>query len=61
MEKELRGKLKVSIVTLEGTSSSYLIPKGKHINFNQGETIKKGEYLLDGNPSSHEYSKNYGH
>ena len=52
--KELRGKLKVSIVTSEGTSSSYLIPKGKHINFNQGEKIKKGEYLLDGNPAPHD-------
>ena len=52
--KELRGKLKVSIVTPEGTSSSYLIPKGKHINFNQGEKIKKGEYLLDGSPAPHD-------
>ena len=52
--KELRGKLKVSIVTPDGASSSYLIPKGKHINFNEGEKIKKGEYLLDGSPSSHD-------
>jgi len=52
--KELRGKLKVSIVTPGGASSSYLIPKGKHINFNQGEKIKKGEYLLDGNPAPHD-------
>ncbi len=52
--KELRGKLKVSIVTTEGTSSSYLIPKGKHINFNSGEGIKKGEYLLDGSPAPHD-------
>ena len=52
--KELRGKLKVSIVTPEGTSSSYFIPKGKHINFNQGEAIKKGEYLLDGSPAPHD-------
>tara|TARA_B100001245_G_scaffold164475_1_gene124168 strand:+ start:1 stop:2010 length:2010 start_codon:yes stop_codon:yes gene_type:complete len=52
--KELRGKLKVSIVTPQGTSSSYLIPKGKHINFNQGEKIKKGEYLLDGSPAPHD-------
>jgi len=52
--KELRGKLKVSIVTPEGTSSSYLITKGKHINFNQGEKIKKGEYLLDGSPLPHD-------
>jgi len=52
--KELRGKLKVSIVSPEGTSSSYLIPKGKHINFNPGEKIKKGEYLLDGSPAPHD-------
>jgi len=52
--KEVRGKLKVSIVTPEGASSSYLIPKGKHINFNPGEKIKKGEYLLDGSPAPHD-------
>jgi len=28
--------------------------KGKHINFNQGEKIKKGEYLLDGQPLPHD-------
>ena len=58
--KELRGKLKVSIVTPEGISSNYLIPKGKHINFNQGEKIKKGEYLLDGSPAPHDILRNLG-
>jgi len=52
--KELRGKQKISIVKTDGASSSYLIPKGKHINFNQGEKIKKGEYLLDGSPAPHD-------
>lgn len=52
--KELRGKQKVSIVKNNDTSSSYLIPKGKHINFNEGEKIKKGEYLLDGSPAPHD-------
>tara|TARA_Y100000590_G_scaffold152493_1_gene175076 strand:+ start:71 stop:3940 length:3870 start_codon:yes stop_codon:yes gene_type:complete len=52
--KELRGKQKVSIIKTDGTSSSYFIPKGKHINFNQGEKIKKGEYLLDGSPAPHD-------
>ena len=52
--KELRGKQKVSIVKTDGTTSSYLIPKGKHINFNPGEKIKKGEYLLDGSPAPHD-------
>ena len=52
--KELRGKQKITIMQTDGLSSSYLIPKGKHINFNQGEKIKKGEYLLDGSPAPHD-------
>ncbi len=52
--KELRGKQKVSIIQNDNTSSAYLIPKGKHINFNEGEKIKKGEYLLDGSPAPHD-------
>jgi len=52
--KELRGKQKVSIMKDDNTTSSYLIPKGKHINFNEGEKIKKGEYLLDGSPAPHD-------
>ena len=52
--KEVRGKQKVSIVSESDETSNYLIPKGKHINFNQGEKIKKGEYLLDGQPLPHD-------
>ena len=53
--KEVRGKQKISIVPEDGSEpSNYLIPKGKHINFNQGEKIKKGEYLLDGQPLPHD-------
>jgi DNA-directed RNA polymerase subunit beta' len=52
--KEIRGKQKISIVSAKGETSNYLIPKGKHVNFNQGEKIKKGEYLLDGSPLPHD-------
>ncbi len=52
--KEVRGKQRITIEAENGDSSSYLIPKGKHINFNQGEKIKKGEYLLDGQPLPHD-------
>ena len=52
--KEVRGKQRVTIESENGETSSYLIPKGKHINFNQGEKIKKGEYLLDGQPLPHD-------
>ena len=50
----MRGKQRVTIEAENGDTSSYLIPKGKHINFNQGEKIKKGEYLLDGQPLPHD-------
>ena len=52
--KEVRGKQKVTIESENGETSNYLIPKGKHINFNEGEKIKKGEYLLDGQPLPHD-------
>ena len=52
--KEVRGKQRVTIESDNGETSSYLIPKGKHINFNQGEKISKGEYLLDGQPLPHD-------
>jgi DNA-directed RNA polymerase subunit beta' len=53
--KEVRGKQKVSIDPEDGAEpSNYLIPKGKHINFNPGEKIQKGEYLLDGQPLPHD-------
>jgi len=59
---EVRGKLKVSIQSKDkdGEVSNYLIPKGKHINFNEGENIKKGEYLLDGSPAPHDILKILG-
>ena len=53
--KEVRGKQRISIVPDDGSEpSNYLIPKGKHINFNQGEKIQKGEHLLDGVPLPHD-------
>ena len=58
--KEIRGKQKISIISLKGETSNYLIPKGKHVNFNQGEKIKKGEYLLDGAPLPHDILRTLG-
>ena len=48
--KKLEVNKKISIVSSTGATSNYLIPKGKHVNFNQGEKIK-GENLLDGSPA----------
>jgi len=31
--------------------AEYMIPKGKHIAVQEGDSVKKGDYLLDGNPA----------
>ncbi|MDB5586258.1 MAG: rpoC [Devosia sp.] len=39
----------------EGEESvEYLIPKGKPFHLQEGDTIEKGEYILDGNPAPHD-------
>ena len=38
----------------EGEPAEYLVLKGKHIAVREGDFIKKGEYLLDGNPAPHD-------
>ena len=58
--KEIRGKQKITIQGDDGIESNYLIPKGKQINFNPGESISKGEYLLDGSPATHDILKILG-
>jgi DNA-directed RNA polymerase subunit beta' len=32
----------------------FLIPKGKHIAVHDGDIIRKGEYIIDGNPDPHD-------
>jgi DNA-directed RNA polymerase subunit beta' len=38
----------------------YLVPKGRHIAVHEGDFIRKGEYLLDGNPAPHDILKVQG-
>ncbi|HRW29581.1 MAG TPA: DNA-directed RNA polymerase subunit beta', partial [Emcibacteraceae bacterium] len=38
----------------------YLIPKGKHISVQEGDYIRRGEYLIDGNPAPHDILKSLG-
>ncbi|MDO8359218.1 MAG: DNA-directed RNA polymerase subunit beta', partial [Devosia sp.] len=35
-------------------SVEYLIPKGKPFHLQEGDSIEKGEYILDGNPAPHD-------
>ena len=58
--KEIRGKQRVSIKGKEGLESNYLVTKDRRINFNPGEKISKGEYLVDGPPAPHDILKILG-
>ena len=54
--KDYKNKLRLSIDPPEGDGEpiEYLVPKGKHIPVNEGDFIKKGENLVDGNPAPHD-------
>ena len=54
--KDYKNKLRISIEPPEGEGEpiEYLVPKGKHIPVNEGDFIRKGENLVDGNPAPHD-------
>ena len=31
-----------------------MVPKGKHIPVAEGDFVKRGEYIMDGNPAPHD-------
>jgi DNA-directed RNA polymerase subunit beta' len=49
-----KGMRKIFVVTDEGDSHEYLIPKGVHINIQEGERVKAGEPLIDGPINPHD-------
>ena len=54
--RDYKNKKKIVIHPLDDSEQevSYLIAKGKHISVQDGDTIEKGEYLIDGNPAPHD-------
>jgi DNA-directed RNA polymerase subunit beta' len=54
--RDYKNKRRIKI-TPEGDDAEaveFLIPKAKHIAIQDGEMIRKGEYLIDGNPDPHD-------
>ncbi len=54
--KDYKGKRRI-IVRPEDESQEpveYLIAKGKHLNVQEGDHVRKGDHLLDGNPAPHD-------
>ena len=53
--KDYKNKRRIKITPEDGGEPvEFLIPKGKHIAVHDGDVIRKGEYLIDGNPDPHD-------
>jgi DNA-directed RNA polymerase subunit beta' len=52
--KETKGKTKVVITPEIGDSKEYLIPKGKHITVQEGDSVRAGEALMEGSENPHD-------
>jgi DNA-directed RNA polymerase subunit beta' len=49
-----KGQRKVYVVADNGTEKEYLVPRGVHINVQEGERVKAGEPLMDGPLNPHD-------
>ena len=51
--RDYKNKRRVRVVPEDETIEplEYLIPKGKHLSIQEGDMIRRGDYLMDGNPA----------
>jgi DNA-directed RNA polymerase subunit beta' len=54
--RDYKNKRRIIIEPEDGSLEpvEYLIPKGKPFHLQEGDSIEKGEYILDGNPAPHD-------
>jgi DNA-directed RNA polymerase subunit beta' len=52
--KETKGKRRLVITDEEGEQHEELIPKWRHLNVFEGETVQRGEVIADGEPNPHD-------
>ena len=52
--KDAKGKRKIFIKPEKGQEREYLVPKGKHILYNEGDFVKAGQALMDGSANPHD-------
>jgi DNA-directed RNA polymerase subunit beta' len=54
--KDYKNKRIIAVIPDENEDEAveYTVPKGKHIPVQEGDFIKKGEYIMDGNPAPHD-------
>jgi DNA-directed RNA polymerase subunit beta' len=58
--KDYKSKRRILVVPEDGDPIEYLIPKGKHISVQEGDYVRKGDPLMDGNPVPHDILKVLG-
>jgi DNA-directed RNA polymerase subunit beta' len=53
--RDYKNKRRIKITPEDGGDAvEFLIPKGKHIAVVDGDLIRKGDYIIDGNPDPHD-------
>jgi DNA-directed RNA polymerase subunit beta' len=52
--KDYKQKRRVLVMPDDGDAREYLIPKGKHISVHEGDYVRRGDLLMDGNPVPHD-------
>ena len=52
--RDYKNKRRIRIAPDDGEAVEFLIPKAKHIAVHDGDQIRKGEYIIDGNPDPHD-------
>ena len=52
--KETKGKRRLVITDEDGEAHEELIPKWRHLNVFEGETVVRGEMIADGEPNPHD-------
>ncbi|CAA7624422.1 DNA-directed RNA polymerase subunit beta' [Magnetospirillum sp. SS-4] len=58
--KDYKSKRRIMVVSEDGDAVEYLIPKGKHISVQEGDYVRRGDPLMDGNPVPHDILKVLG-
>jgi DNA-directed RNA polymerase subunit beta' len=58
--KDYKSKRRILVVPEDGDAMEYLIPKGKHISVQEGDYVRQGDPLMDGNPVPHDILKVMG-
>jgi DNA-directed RNA polymerase subunit beta' len=61
--KDYKNKRRIIVRSMDDKEIApveYLVPKGRHISVQEGDHVRKGDLLLDGNPAPHDILKVMG-